>query len=327
MGAGDWNDGMNEIGRHGKGESVWLAWFHNEVIRRFAPILEAQGELETASSLRARARALAAAAEREAWDGAWYRRAFYDDGTPVGSAQSDECKIDSLCQSWAIISQAGDKDRSQVAMQSAMDTLVDREGKLIKLLTPPFNKTEKNPGYIKGYPPGVRENGGQYTHAAAWLIIASALQGHGNEAFELFDLINPINATSSERAVQAYQAEPYVMCGDVYSEPPLRGRAGWSWYTGSAGWLYQAGIEYILGLRVSALHLSVEPCIPREWDRVTLRYRRGERVFEIEILNPEGVERGVTSLQVDGKELHDRKIPIEDPAYGSVVAVRVTLGK
>ncbi len=327
IGAGDWNDGMNEIGRHGKGESVWLAWFQNEVIRRFAPILEAQGELDTAASLRARANALAAAAEREAWDGAWYRRAFYDDGTPVGSSQNDECKIDSLCQSWAVISQAGDKERAQAAMQSAIDMLVDREGKLIKLLTPPFNKTEKNPGYIKGYPPGVRENGGQYTHAAAWLIMARILQGHGSEAFELFDLINPINATNTERAMQAYQAEPYVMCGDVYSEVPLRGRAGWSWYTGSAGWLYQAGIEYILGLRVSALHLSINPCIPREWDRVTMRYRRGDKVFEIEILNREGVERGVTSLQVDGKEVHERKIPIEDPAYGSVVHIRVTLGR
>jgi cyclic beta-1,2-glucan synthetase len=327
MGAGDWNDGMNEIGRHGKGESVWLAWFQNEVIRRFAPILEAQGELDSAASLRARAQALAAAAEREAWDGAWYRRAFYDDGTPVGSSQSDECKIDSLCQSWAIISQAADTQRSEVAMQSAIDTLVDREGKVIKLLTPPFNTTEKNPGYIKGYPPGVRENGGQYTHAAAWLIIARALQGRGGEAFELFDLINPINATSNERSVQVYQAEPYVMCGDVYSEPPLRGRAGWSWYTGSAGWLYQAGVEYILGLRVFPSHITIEPCIPREWDRVAIRYRRGERTFEVEILNPDGLEHGVTSLQVDGKEQADRKVALEDPAYGSVVMIRVTLGK
>jgi cyclic beta-1,2-glucan synthetase len=327
MGAGDWNDGMNEVGRHGKGESVWLAWFQNEVIRRFAPILEAQGELETASSLRSRAAALAAAAEREAWDGAWYRRAFYDDGTPVGSSQSDECKIDSLCQSWAIISEAANPQRSEVAMQSAVDTLVDREGKLIKLLTPPFNRTEKNPGYIKGYPPGVRENGGQYTHAAAWLIIARALQGRGNEAFELFDLINPINATSNERAMQTYQAEPYVMCGDVYSEAPLRGRAGWSWYTGSAGWLYQAGVEYILGLQIAPMHFTINPCIPCEWDKLELRYRRGERTYEIEILNPEGVEHGVKSLRVNGHEQSDKKVALEDPSYGAVVTVQVTLGK
>ncbi len=326
MGAGDWNDGMNEIGRHGKGESVWLAWFQNEVIRRFVPILEAQGELESAAALREHAATLVRAAEEHAWDGEWYRRAFYDDGTPVGSAQSDECKIDSLCQSWAIISDVADKDRSARAMQAAVDTLVDREGKLIKLLTPPFNKTAKNPGYIKGYPPGVRENGGQYTHAAAWLIIARALQGKGSEAFELFELINPINATATERAMQTYQAEPYVMCGDVYSEAPLRGRAGWSWYTGSAGWLYQAGIEYILGLRIHPLFFTVEPCLPRDWDRVTMRYRHRDRTFDIEILNPNGVERGIASVEVNGAAHPDTKVPFEDPTYGERVAVRVVLG-
>jgi cyclic beta-1,2-glucan synthetase len=326
MGAGDWNDGMNEIGRHGKGESVWLAWFQNEVARRFAPILEAHGELDGAEKLRQHASALAAAAEEQGWDGAWYRRAFYDDGTPVGSDKSDECKIDSLCQSWAVISHAGNKERADQAMQSAVDTLVDRDGKLIKLLTPPFNKTEKNPGYIKGYPPGVRENGGQYTHASAWLIIARAMQGRGSEAFELFDLINPIHATSNERAMLTYQAEPYVMCGDVYSEAPLRGRAGWSWYTGSAGWLYQAGIEHILGLQVSPLSFAINPCIPRTWDRLTMRYNRGERIFEVEILNPKGVERGVTALEINGSPSQDGKIPYEHPSYGKIVTVRVRLG-
>lgn len=326
MGAGDWNDGMNEIGRHGKGESVWLAWFQNEVIRRFAPILETHGDHETAKGLRERASALATAAEHEAWDGTWYRRAFYDDGTPVGSAKSDECKIDSLCQSWAIISQAADKQRAEKAMQSASDMLVDREGKLIKLLTPAFNKTEKNPGYIKGYPPGVRENGGQYTHAAAWFIIAKAMQGRGNEAFELFDLINPINATSNERAMLNYQAEPYVMCGDVYSEAPLRGRAGWSWYTGSAGWLYQAGIECILGLKLSPLSFTLDPCIPGSWDQFTATYRRGQRTFEIEIINTAGVERGVSSIEIDGKASPNKVVPYEDPSYHERIAVRVVLG-
>ncbi len=325
MGAGDWNDGMNEIGRHGKGESVWLAWFQNEVIRRFAPILEAQGELERAAALRGHAKALATAAEHEAWDGAWYRRAYYDDGTPVGSAQNDECKIDSLCQSWAIISEAGDAQRAEIAMKSAIDMLVDQEGRLIKLLTPAFNKTEKNPGYIKGYPPGVRENGGQYTHAAAWLIIARALQGHGSEAFALFDLINPINAVRTERGAQTYQAEPYVLCGDVYSEYPLRGRAGWSWYTGSAGWLYQAGVEYILGLKCGPLSFTVEPCIPSEWDRLTAVYRHQSRTFTIEILNPNGAQRGVQSLEVNGAVKADKVVPYEDPSYGETVAVRVVL--
>jgi cellobiose phosphorylase len=210
-------------------------------------------------------------------------------------------------------------------MQSAVDTLVDREGKLIKLLTPPFNKTEKNPGYIKGYPPGVRENGGQYTHAAAWLIIARSLQGKGDEAFELFDLINPINATRTERDVQTYQAEPYVMCGDVYSETPLRGRAGWSWYTGSAGWLYQAGIEYIVGLRTFPDHFTIEPCLPKRWDRVTVKYRHKGRTFSIEILNPHSLERGVASCTVNGTDVADRRVMFEDPSYRETVEVKVVV--
>jgi cyclic beta-1,2-glucan synthetase len=325
IGAGDWNDGMNEIGRHGRGESVWLAWFQNDVIRRFAPILETQGEHEAATALKDRARQLAVAAEHEAWDGAWYRRAFYDDGTPVGSKENDECRIDSLCQSWAIISGAAQQGRAEQAMESALDQLVDTDGKLIKLLTPPFNKTEKNPGYIKGYPPGVRENGGQYTHAAAWLIIATALQGRGDKAFELFSLINPINATATERGIETYRAEPYVMCGDVYSEPPLRGRAGWSWYTGSAGWLYQAGIEHIMGLSLHPLYFTINPCIPSTWEHSRIKYRRGERTFVIEVTNPGRVQRGVATIEIEGREIQDGRIPFEDPTYRNVVHVTVLL--
>jgi cyclic beta-1,2-glucan synthetase len=325
IGAGDWNDGMNEVGRQGKGESVWLAWFHSEVIRRFAPIIEAQGDSQVADELRQHAREVINAAEHEAWDGKWYRRAFYDDGTPLGSATNDECKIDSLCQSWAVISKAAREDRAAMGMEAVMEHLVDREGKLIKLLTPAFDKTAKNPGYIKGYPPGVRENGGQYTHAAAWVIIASAIQGRGDQAFELFDLINPINATSSAKGVDTYQAEPYVMCGDVYSESPLRGRAGWSWYTGSSGWLYQAGVEYILGLKVQPMGFYIDPCVPQSWDRVTMRYRRGARTFSIEILNPSGVERGVRSLEVNGDVFPNGLVPFEHPGYSDNVTVRVTM--
>jgi cyclic beta-1,2-glucan synthetase len=317
---------MNEVGRHGKGESVWLAWFQSEVIRRFAPLIETHGEVDVANALRARAKALVTATEHEAWDGKWYRRAFYDDGTPLGSASSDECKIDSLCQSWAVISQSAQADRAETAMRSAREELVDREGKLIKLLTPAFDKTAKNPGYIKGYPPGVRENGGQYTHAAAWVIIATALQGRGSEAFDLFDLINPINATANLVGVSTYQAEPYVMCGDVYSEPPLRGRGGWSWYTGSSGWLYQAGIEYILGLKVHPLSFSVDPCIPSSWESASFTYRKGERSFVVEISNPEKHERGVRSVEINGAPVSTHQIPYEDPSYGNEVKIRVTLG-
>jgi cyclic beta-1,2-glucan synthetase len=326
IGCGDWNDGMNEVGRHGKGESVWLAWFQIEVINRFAPVLEAQGDAENASMLRSRARALKDAAEQSAWDGRWYRRAFYDDGTPIGSSQNDECRIDSLAQTWSVISGAGDRARAAMAMQAMNEELVDTEGGLIKLLTPPFDKTLKNPGYIKGYPPGIRENGGQYTHAAAWTIIATALLGKGTKAFELFDLINPVNHARDARGVEKYRAEPYVMCGDVYSEGDLRGRAGWSWYTGSSGWLYQAGLEYIIGLKVHPTSFSIDPVIPADWSNFSVTLRRAERSFAITVMNEAGVERGVRSVEVNGVPISGNTVAYEDPSYGAEVVVRVVMG-
>ena len=325
IGGGDWNDGMNEVGRHGRGESVWLAWFQIEVIKHFTPLLEAQGDHETATTLRQRAERLRDAAEKHAWDGEWYRRAFFDDGSPLGSKSNEECQIDSLAQSWAIISGAGDQERTSQAMQAVREHLVDEEGKLIKLLTPPFNRSEKNPGYIQGYPPGVRENGGQYTHASAWVIIANALMGRGTEALNLFELINPINHTSSADGVSTYQAEPYVLCGDVYSEGALRGRAGWSWYTGSSGWMYQAGLEYIVGLKVHPNHFTIDPVIPASWPEFTLTYRRNNKTFVIEVINEGHIEHGVSAIAINGKIATGREIPYEDPSYGATVSVRVTL--
>jgi cellobiose phosphorylase len=325
IGCGDWNDGMNEVGRHGRGESVWLGWFQIEVIRRFAPILEAQGDHETAATLRQRAQRLKDAVESQAWDGQWYRRAFFDDGSPLGSKINSECKIDSLAQSWSIISGAGPEARTSIAMNSVFENLVDDEGKLIKLLTPPFNKSNPNPGYIQGYPPGVRENGGQYTHASAWVIIATAMMGRGSDALRLFELINPINHTNEAAGVARYQAEPYVMCGDVYSEGALRGRAGWSWYTGSSGWLYQAGLEYILGLKIFPNHFTVDPVIPSSWPEFTLTYRRNKRAFVVEVINEGGVERGVSSVTVNGKSMAGKEIPYEDPSYSETVSIRVVL--
>jgi cellobiose phosphorylase len=326
IGCGDWNDGMNEIGRHGKGESVWLAWFQIDVINRFAPILDAQGDHQTASDLRQRAERLRGAVEQNAWDGAWYRRAFYDDGTPVGSAANDECKIDSLAQSWSIISGAAQHDRAHQAMASAGSFLVDREGKLIKLLTPAFNKCEKNPGYIKGYPPGVRENGGQYTHASAWFIIANAMMGRGGSALDLFELINPANITSTPEGMETYQAEPYVMCGDVYSEGDLRGRAGWSWYTGSSGWLYQAGLEHIIGLRVQPNHFTVDPRVPSAWNEFSFTYQRGGRTFNVLVVNEGGVEHGVRAVKINGRAAQGLAIPFEDPSFEDTVQVTVVMG-
>ena len=325
IGAGDWNDGMNEVGTHGQGESVWLAWFQIEVINRFSSVLDAQGDHDNAAQLRQRAVALKNAAEEHAWDGAWYRRAFYDDGTPIGSSLNDECKIDSLAQSWAVISKAAEPARAAQAMQSVREHLIDRDARIIKLLTPPFDKTSKNPGYIKGYPPGIRENGGQYTHAAAWVIIAAAEMGHGTEALELFELINPINLTSDTTGIGRYQAEPYVMCGDVCAEKTLAGRAGWSWYTGSAGWLYQAGLEHIIGLKVHATSFTINPCVPTTWDKFSLIYKRQGRTFHIAISNKAGVERGVSSIKVDGRTLSGSTIAFEDPLYGTEVRIAVEL--
>ena len=326
IGAGDWNDGMNEVGRHGKGESIWLAWFQIEVINRFSAILETQGNSERASQLRAHAAALKASVEEHGWDGAWYRRAYYDDGTPLGSAECDECTIDSLAQSWAVISKAAQVTRQAQAMQSVRDQLVDREAGIIKLLTPPFDKTAKNPGYIKGYPPGIRENGGQYTHAAAWVIIAAAQMGRGSWAFELFDLINPARLTQTPTGTSRYQAEPYVLCGDVYSEKHLAGRAGWSWYTGSSGWLYQAAVEHILGLKVGPSSFTVRPCIPATWGEFSISYRHKGRTFNILVSNEAKVESGVASIEVDGVASSDLTVPFEDPRYGAEVKVSVRLG-
>ena len=325
IGAGDWNDGMNEVGREGKGESVWLAWFQAEVIKRFVPILETQGRIDDAAQLRERAASLVQAAEDAGWDGAWYRRAFYDDGTPLGSKDSDECQIDSLCQSWAVISNQANSERCNTALEATMNQLVDYDAGLIKLLAPPFHKTPKNPGYIKGYPPGVRENGGQYTHAAAWFIIAQAMLGRGTVAVRLFDLINPINHTLDAEQIATYQGEPYAMCGDVYSQRPLLGRAGWSWYTGSAGWLYQAGINHILGLKVSPKGFSITPCIPKEWESYSIEYTRNGRIFVIHVNNPDKLESGKTTVLVNNVHLPDGVVPYDNPSYGERVMVDVVM--
>jgi cyclic beta-1,2-glucan synthetase len=210
-------------------------------------------------------------------------------------------------------------------MQSVRERLVDSEARIIKLLTPPFDRTDKNPGYIKGYPPGIRENGGQYTHAATWVIIAAALMGRGTEALELFELINPINSTQDPKRIEAYRGEPYVLCGDVYSEGNLKGRAGWSWYTGSSGWLYQAGLEYIVGLKIRSGHFTVDPTIPAEWKRFMVTYKRGDRIFDITVNNQGGVERGVVQIIVNGTTLQDKQIPFESPDYRERVQVEVTL--
>ena len=241
IGTGDWNDGMNRVGEHGRGESVWLGWFLHATLAAFAPVAAARNETARAARWTAHAEALREALERDAWDGSWYRRGYFDDGTPFGSATSDECRIDSIAQSWSVISGAADPARATQAMAAVDEQLIRREDGLALLFTPPFDKTPLDPGYVKGYPPGLRENGGQYTHAAAWSVIAFARLGQGEKAAELFSLLNPINRTSTRTAVRRYKVEPYAVAADVYSVAPHVGRGGWTWYTGSAGWMYRAG--------------------------------------------------------------------------------------
>jgi cyclic beta-1,2-glucan synthetase len=306
MGTGDWNDGMNAVGAGGKGESVWLAWLLLSVIDGFAPIAERRGETERAAHWRAHADALSATVNGPAgWDGAWYRRGYYDDGTPLGSSSSIECKIDTIAQSWSVISGRGDHAKSLQAMESVHQYLTWTKDGVAPLFTPPFDDGPTNPGYIKGYPPGIRENGGQYTHGSCWSVYACAALGQGDRAMELFDIFNPIrHADTAERAAR-YVVEPYVSCADVYSVSPYVGRGGWTWYTGSAGWLYRAGIEAILGFKRIEGRIVVDPCIRADWPGFTITYRhRGEdsrvTTYEFMVDNPQNVEKGVVAIEVDG---------------------------
>jgi cyclic beta-1,2-glucan synthetase len=300
MGTGDWNDGMNEVGAGGKGESVWLGWFLHAVLSEWAPLADARGEGKRADRWRAWVDALAESLEREGWDGHWYRRAYFDDGTPLGAAVNDACRIDSIAQSWSVISAAADPARQARAMAAVDAYLVRRDDGLVLLFTPPFGDTALAPGYIKGYVPGVRENGGQYTHAAIWSAMAFATLGDGDKAAELFAMLNPINHARSAAAVQRYKVEPYAIAADVYSEPPHVGRGGWTWYTGSAGWMYRAGLESLLGFRLRGPQLLIDPCIPQAWPgfEVTFRYRSAR--YDLVVENPREVSRGVSSVEVDG---------------------------
>jgi len=325
MGTGDWNDGMNRVGVLGKGESVWLGWFLHHVLSAWAPVAAARGERARAEQWAGHATALQAAIEREAWDGSWYRRAYFDDGTPLGTAGADACAIDSIAQTWGVLSGAADPIRARRAMEALDERLVRRHDNMALLLTPPFDHTALEPGYIKGYVPGVRENGGQYTHAASWAVIAFAMLGDGDRAAELLAMLNPITHSGTPREVQEYRVEPYVAVGDVYSEAPHVGRGGWTWYTGSAGWLYRAGIEWVLGVRQHGGRLAIDPCIPAAWPGFTVTFRCGSARYDIAVENPSGICRGVATLELDGVGRDERSgIPLIDD--GHVHRVRVVMG-
>jgi cyclic beta-1,2-glucan synthetase len=325
MGSGDWNDGMNRVGNQGKGESVWLAWFLIATLTQFAKVAETRGDIEHANRWRTHVTQLKTAVEAEAWDGAWYRRAYFDDGTPLGSATNAECRIDSIAQSWGVISGAADSERAQRAMNSVREYLVRHGDGLLLLFTPPFDKTEHDPGYIKSYPPGVRENGGQYTHAAIWSVIAYAMLGEGDQAAELLRMLNPINRTTTRTGVYAYKVEPYVLAADIYAEAPHARRGGWTWYTGASGWYYRTGLEWILGLQVQAEQLIFNPCIPKTWRNYNIFYQHETSRYEITIENPQGVSRGISLIELDGvRQLDGNSISLQDD--GQPHQVRVVLG-
>jgi cyclic beta-1,2-glucan synthetase len=303
FGTGDWNDGMNRVGAAGRGESVWLGWFLYATLLRFAPIAERRGESAAAAVWRKHAFALQQAIEREAWDGDWYRRGYFDDGTPLGSVASDECRIDSIAQSWAVISGAAERERAVRAMSAVNSLLVSRSDGLVQLFTPAFDRTKHDPGYIKAYPPGLRENGGQYTHAAMWSTLAFALLGDGDRAGELFSILNPINHASTRAGIHRYKVEPYVACADVYSAAQHVGRGGWTWYTGSAGWMYRTAVEGILGIQLRGRILALNPCIPRAWAGFEITYKYGSSRYRITVENPHGVSCGVIQASLDGQEI------------------------
>lgn len=324
MGTGDWNDGMNKVGAEGRGESVWNGWFFLTVLKSFATIASSHGDPGRANWCIERAERLRVALEAHAWDGGWYRRAYFDDGTPLGSSLNDECQIDALPQAWAVISGEADMERASKAMNAVYERLVRRQDKLIQLFDPPFDKGSLQPGYIKGYVPGIRENGGQYTHAAAWVVLAAALQGDGDRALDLWNLINPINHASTKHDAQHYMVEPYVVSADVYGAPPHTGRGGWTWYTGSAGWMYRVALEAILGFRRQDNLLWIEPCVAKHWPEYELKYRYGSATYRIHVDNKAGVCGGVRSLLLDDVPLTDLKVPLADD--GRLHDVRVILG-
>jgi len=310
IGAGDWNDGMNRLGIEGKGESVWLAWFQISVLTGFIPLCEARHDQEHRDAFHKTITDLTNAVEKHGWDGEWYLRGYDDQGIPFGSHQNQEAKIDSIAQSWAVLSHAAEPVRATKAMESVEQLLIRSKDQLALLLTPPFIDTPRDPGYIKGYLAGIRENGGQYNHAATWLVAAFAELGQAEKAFEIFQMCNPIYRSSSREKAEKYKVEPYAAVGDVYSHPSHVGRGGWSWYTGSAGWLYRAGLEWILGFRLQQDHFTLKPCIPASWQQYELTFRHGSAIYNIKVENRSGDGCCVKRMEMNGQVVEGNSIKL-----------------
>jgi cellobiose phosphorylase len=311
MGGGDWNDGMNLVGHGGKGESIWLGFFLYDVLMRFSEIARLKDDQTFLTLCLKQADQIRRNIGKHGWDGEWYRRAYFDDGSPLGTATDSECQIDSIAQSWSVLSGAGSPERALTAMSSLYSRLVRRDHSLVQLLDPPFDKSDLNPGYIKGYLPGIRENGGQYTHAAIWAAMAFANLGDRNRAWELLSMINPVNHGRSPEDIATYKVEPYVVAGDVYAVEPNTGRGGWTWYTGSAAWLYRLIVESLLGLKLEIDKVTLTPCIPEDWEQFKIHYRFRETVYHITVMqNDEPADR--PNVIVDGACSLDGAIHLVD---------------
>jgi cyclic beta-1,2-glucan synthetase len=323
MGSCDWNDGYNRVGHQGRGESVFVGWFLHSVLETFSTLCDERGDAVRADRYRAERGRLGTMLE-QSWDGEWYRRGYFDDGSPLGSAPNAEGQIDSVAQTWAVLSGAAPPQRAERAMDAVRARLVRRASRVILLLSPPFNRTASDPGYIKGYLPGVRENGGQYTHAAQWVVLALTRLGSGDEAAELFHMLNPINHSRTAQDVQQYKTEPYVLAGDVYDHPSHRGRGGWTWYTGSAGWMHRVALEGVLGLQRHGRTFTVSPCIPSSWPQFSIEWQVGGSQYSIAVENPERRCRNVARVELDGIAVDPDAIPLVED--GGRHVVRVVLG-
>ena len=324
IGSGDWNDGFSKVGTKGKGESVWLGFFLYDILNSFIKILKECKIQYLQSSIEEKIpkyeqimQQLKKSLNTNGWDGRWYKRAFMDDGNILGSMSNDECRIDSIAQSWSIISNAGDNDKKYISMESLENHLIDRENGIIKLLDPPFEKGKLNPGYIKSYLAGVRENGGQYTHAAIWVIIAETILGFGDKATDLYRMINPIEHTRTKDSSNKYKVEPYVIPADIYGASNLAGRGGWTWYTGSSSWYYKAGIECILGIKVKNGVLYIEPCIPKDWKEFNIKYKWKNSFYNIIVKNPDGKNFGVEDIFINGEKV-ENGIKLQDSGVFNV---------